>query len=213
MVPLISRQLVVAGLVFASRVLGVVEMPGRLEGLKRTLARDDTVVFVGSGVSCWSGLPTWTALLEMLAEYMSAQGVSSHLVRREIGQGDLLQAASYGFYQLTASQRIDFLRSACKVDASEPSQLHEILTQLGPTSYVTTNYDKLLERALSRWCPDRYHQVVGNWSALDAANIHKRPRVISSLNRTATSIMPNPSFSLVKITAPCMENESLFSSR
>ncbi|MBN7317946.1 SIR2 family protein [Mycobacteroides abscessus subsp. massiliense] len=146
-------------------------MTGRLEGLRRTLDRQDAVIFVGSGVSCWSGLPTWKALLEQLAEFMRTQGLSTQLVQREIEQGDLLQAASYGFYQLSANERTEFLKIACKVDSSEPSELHKVITNLGPKSYITTNYDKLLERALGKWRSNHYFQIVGNWGVLDVANV------------------------------------------
>lgn len=146
-------------------------MAAPLNGLRQALDRRDTVIFVGSGVSCWSGLPAWKALLERLAEFMEGRGLSPQLVTREIQNGDLLQAASYGFYQLSTGERAEFLRHACKVDSSEPSELHEVITTLGPRSFITTNYDKLLERALNKWCPEHHFQVVGNWDVVDVANV------------------------------------------
>jgi len=146
-------------------------MVDRLQALERTLRCPDAIIFVGSGVSCWSGLPTWTGLLERLAEYLAENGLSTDLVRREIECGDLLQAASYGFYQLSSPERAAFLKNTLQVGAHTPSELHSIITRLGPTSFITTNYDKLLERALSMWCPERHTQVVGNWDSVEVANV------------------------------------------
>ncbi|WP_083700284.1 SIR2 family protein [Mycobacterium sp. IS-836] len=146
-------------------------MPDRLEGLKLSLARPDAVLFIGSGVSCWSGLPTWVGLLNQLADFMGERGLPTQLIQREISRGDLLQAASYGFYQLTPSERSAFLRDACKLGESEPSELHEAITKLGPTAFITTNYDKLLEAALHRYRPDRYFRVVGNWDIIEVPNV------------------------------------------
>src|ERR1700735_129882 len=116
--------------------------------LREVLAQPDTVLFVGAGVSAWSGLPTWSNLLVELADYLDARGVSSHLVRREIEQGDLLQAASFGLDLLTPQERALFLRSACRYGVARPSVLHQRIVTLGPRSFITTNFDKLLEQAL-----------------------------------------------------------------
>jgi NAD-dependent SIR2 family protein deacetylase len=43
-----------------------------MEKLKQVLAQEDTVLFIGSGVSCWSGLPTWPSLIEKLATFVEA---------------------------------------------------------------------------------------------------------------------------------------------
>lgn len=120
----------------------------QLARVRELLARPDTVVFVGSGVSMWSGLPSWEGLLLELAEFLDALGQSSVLVRREIERGDLLQAASFGFMDLAKSDREQFVRQACRVGDAKPSELHEQIVALGPRSFITTNYDKLLERAL-----------------------------------------------------------------
>lgn len=124
--------------------------------LKQILAQEDTVLFIGSGISLWSGLPSWRGLIEKLAEFLEDAGIAPDLVRAEAARGDLLQAASYGFDRLTKYQIGEFIRSACRFGIAEPHEIHKKIISLGARCYVTTNYDNLLEEALRRWQPDRF---------------------------------------------------------
>ncbi|MCI8847336.1 MAG: hypothetical protein HFI04_13405, partial [Lachnospiraceae bacterium] len=76
----------------------------RLKGIITALKQEDCVLFIGSGISTWSGLPSWAGLLDELADYLEECGEDSSLVKREAANGDLLQAASYGFDRLTKPQ-------------------------------------------------------------------------------------------------------------
>lgn len=116
--------------------------------LAEALNSSDAVLFIGSGVSVWSGLPSWGGMLNELAEYLDRHGMNSELVRGEAAHGDLLQAASYGFDKLTRHQQGEFIRLACRYGSAQPSQLHRLLVSLGPRCFVTTNYDNLIEEAL-----------------------------------------------------------------
>lgn len=124
--------------------------------LKQVLAQEDTVLFIGSGISLWSGLPSWSGLIDKLALFLDEAGIASDLVRKEAARGDLLQAASYGFDKLTKSQIGEFIRLACSFGVAEPHEIHKKIISLGPRCYVTTNYDNLLEEALRRWKPDSF---------------------------------------------------------
>ena len=139
--------------------------------LASVIAREDTVVFVGSGVSAWSGLPTWRGLLEQLAAFLPKVGQSPDLVKRELENNDLLLAASYGFDRLTARERCDFLRSSLRVPSAAPSQLHHALANLGTQCFITTNYDGLLEEALRETRPDDFFEVVNPLQLLEIASI------------------------------------------
>jgi len=75
------------------------------------------------------------------------------LVRAEAQRGDLLQAASYGFYKLTKPQICDFVRKACRYGVAKPHEIHRKLVSLGPRCFLTTNYDNLIEESLRRWQP------------------------------------------------------------
>jgi hypothetical protein len=127
-----------------------------MEKLRQVLGQADTVLFVGSGISMWSGLPSWFGFIEELAKFVEASGENADLVRSEAQRGDLLQAASYGFYKLTKPQVGDFVRAACKYGTAKPHEIHKKLVSLGPRCFVTTNYDNLIEESLRIWQPDRF---------------------------------------------------------
>ena len=77
-----------------------------IRAIHQFLKRPDCIVFVGSGASTWSGLPTWRALLGELAHFLDTEGHSSELVRREVKNGDLLQAASCKLRRQQADTRL-----------------------------------------------------------------------------------------------------------
>lgn len=127
-----------------------------MEKLRQVLTQEDTVLFIGSGISQWSGLPTWEAMIKRLANYVESTGGNPNLIFEEIGKGDLLQAASYGFDKLTKQQIGDFIRTVCCYGSAKPSQIHQKIVSLGPRCYITTNYDNLIEESLRLWQPDRF---------------------------------------------------------
>ena len=127
-----------------------------MDKLKQILEKEDTVLFIGSGISMWSGLPSWTGMIEKLAHFIEASGADADLVRAEVQRGDLLQAASYGFDKLTKQQIGEFIRAACRYGVAEPHEIHRKIISLGPRCFVTTNYDNLIEESLRKWQQDRF---------------------------------------------------------
>ena len=127
-----------------------------MEKLKQVLAQEDTVLFIGSGISMWSGLPSWSGMIEELAQFVESAGANADLVRAEAQRGDLLQAASYGFDKLTKQQIGEFIRAACRYGIAKPHEIHRKIVSLGPRCFVTTNYDNLIEESLRKWQPDRF---------------------------------------------------------
>lgn len=126
--------------------------------LKQILAQPDTIFFIGSGISLWSGLPTWSGMIEELALFVEQSGEDSKLIRREAINGDLLQAASYGFDKLTKQQIGEFIRLACRSGKARPHEIHKKIVTLGPRCFITTNYDNLIEVSLNEWQPERFYR-------------------------------------------------------
>ncbi|MBS0195548.1 MAG: SIR2 family protein [Planctomycetes bacterium] len=127
-----------------------------MEKLKQVLAQKDTVLFIGSGISLWSGLPSWPGVIEELAKFVESSGGKADLVRAEAARGELLQAASYGFDKLTKQQIGDFIRATCRYGVAKPHEIHRKIVSLGTSCFVTTNYDNLLEEALRQWRPHQF---------------------------------------------------------
>ncbi|WP_167517458.1 SIR2 family protein [Micromonospora orduensis] len=139
--------------------------------LGELISRPDTIVFVGAGVSNWSGLPTWRELLQRLAEFLVENGRSAMLVERELANNDLLLAASFGFHQLNRNERCEFLRRHCHAPLVEPAELHRAIVGLGARCFITTNYDGLLERALREHRPGEYFDVVTPLQQIEIATV------------------------------------------
>lgn len=143
-----------------------------MKEIENVLRQEDTVLFVGSGLSRWAGLPSWQALIEELAQYLEQHSINANLVRSEASSGDLLQAASYGFDKLTKPQIGDFIRLACRYGKAHPHEIHEVLVKLGPRCFITTNYDDLIEQSLRLWQPDRFYRpAVTNRQLTETAGI------------------------------------------
>ena len=129
-----------------------------LEQMKQIIAREDTVLFIGSGIWLWAGLPTWSGMIEELAQFVEQNDEKADLIRAEAKKGDLLQAASYGFDKLTKQQIGEFVRAACRYGKAKPHDIHQKIVSLGPRCFVTTNYDDLIEQSLRKWQPDRFYR-------------------------------------------------------
>jgi hypothetical protein len=142
-----------------------------VELLRNILKQEDTVLFIGSGVSLWSGLPSWAGMIKELAEYLNANGIDPSLVNQELERGDLLQAASYGFDRLTKQQIAQFIRTSCRLGLVKPHEVHRKIISLGPSCYVTTNYDNLLELSFTKWLPDSHFSTVVNRQLIETAEI------------------------------------------
>lgn len=114
---------------------------------KRVIAEDGTVLFVGAGVSVWSGIPGWGRLLNDMADFVDTQGSNSAGIRKYKDTQPLL-AADLAKKELTEAQYYEFLNSAICDDTSKPAEIHQLLLNLGINCFITTNFDQLLERAI-----------------------------------------------------------------
>lgn len=143
----------------------------RIEKIRNVLGHRDTVVFIGSGLSRWSDLPSWRTFIEELAEFVKEQGESADLVLKELENNDLLLAASFGIDKLTKNQFAQFIRRACRVGKSAPHKVHRKVARLGPSCFITTNYDQLIEESLRLWRPETLFRKVTNRQVTETADI------------------------------------------
>ena len=142
-----------------------------IEKLRKILTQEDTVLFIGSGVSLWSGLPSWSGLIQELIAFLTENGIDARLTEQELKRGELLQAASYGFDKLTKPQFAQFIRKTSRLGSAQPHDIHNKITSLGPTCYITTNYDKLLELSFQKWNSDKYFRTIVNTQLTETAEI------------------------------------------
>lgn len=122
------------------------QLPGRLEPTARALGRSalrgELALFMGAGVSMPSGLPSWHALIEILAEEygVSDLDIPKHL-QSATDQAELIEKYADGRFQ----QRV----AAIVKKAERASLLHALLAALDCREVITTNYDILYEQAVA----------------------------------------------------------------
>jgi hypothetical protein len=142
-----------------------------LAKLREVLDQPDTVILAGSGISLWSGLPSWSGLLYALADTLEEMGLSAAPVRQEINSGNLLLAASYAVHQIHKRELGAFLRKALRHPYASPSELHRSIAALGPSCFITMNYDQLLETAIRQSGQHTEPRVVTNRQPVEIADI------------------------------------------
>jgi hypothetical protein len=120
--------------------------------LVRYLKQSRCVVFVGAGLSVGAKLPLWRDLLleviEQLVSSMPDGDTHQAELKTLVAQGKLLEVADFCKEQLGAAYH-QFLTDRLRGDNGAVPETHKELMHLPFSAWVTTNYDKLLERAYS----------------------------------------------------------------
>ncbi len=111
----------------------------------------DTILFIGSGVSVPAGLPSWWSLVSWLRDYTSAIGGNVAAASAFLEENDLVKAATALTTELVKQDKslIDYFNDdeRCSVfRTAEPQEIHKLISQLPTSSVITPNYDLLLEK-------------------------------------------------------------------
>lgn len=111
-----------------------------METLRKVKANGKLVIFVGSGISKNSGMPTWGQLVREYAVRLNY----AHMV---LTTDDYIRVPQY-FYCIDDSPNHEeyyrILRQCFDVPA-KPNIINQLISDLRPTHIITTNYDKLQE--------------------------------------------------------------------
>jgi 5'-deoxynucleotidase YfbR-like HD superfamily hydrolase len=167
----------------------VLNIPNRLNEL---VSNNQIVPFIGSGFSIPSGVPTWASLVDGLvrnfawdSQQPALKALSSGLEGADLtGILDSLTTTEFGAKEHLV-ERINSIRYA-------PSGYHRLLLELNCNTIITTNWDLLIEQALtqnqttnrviyrdidvSQFDPDRAVQVIKlHGTIIDTASlVYKR---------------------------------------
>lgn len=117
-----------------------------LAALAAFTEQDDAALFIGSGVSLWSGLPSWHTFIRTLIDYAAESGMKVGMAQSALHDGRLADAADA--LEISPLEIANLLRTKLGFTTSKPHLIHGLITQLGPTRFITTNYDTLLEQQL-----------------------------------------------------------------
>ena len=102
--------------------------------------RDRLVIFVGAGTSIPSGMPSWKEAIEKILEHLGYP----------IGDEDFLKIPQYYYNEHGKNNYVDLMRRIFKYGNNlYPRAVHHKILKFRTKYVITTNYDHLLEQALT----------------------------------------------------------------
>ena len=114
------------------------------------LKEKDCLLFLGSGISQWAGLPSWSELVQNLVGFLDDHGLAPDEkteIESFVHRGELITAASLCSMRMRGADLREFIDAHFVTPNPKPHRAHEIIASLGPDSFVTTNYDRLIDDA------------------------------------------------------------------
>jgi SIR2-like domain len=122
----------------------------RVKEVAALLANPSTLIFAGAGVSVWSGLPTWPALLSKLIERADALAPSPlAAAHAHFRSGNYLDVGDIVEDALGPDELLRTIRSDLGFESAVPSKAHELITSFPSKCFVTTNFDSLIENQIT----------------------------------------------------------------
>ena len=104
--------------------------------------------FVGAGVSALSGAPTWKGLIHAISDKLG------RVRKDEYSSDEYLQIPQMFYYSLGENKEeyFKFVKEQLYSSSLLPNTIHREMLNLNPASFITTNYDTLLEDAAVQYC-------------------------------------------------------------
>jgi len=104
--------------------------------------------FVGAGVSAISGAPTWKGLIQAISDKLGQAR------KDEYSSDEYLQIPQMFYYSLGENKEeyYKFVKEQLYSSCLLPNAIHREMLNLNPVSFITTNYDTLLEDAAIQYC-------------------------------------------------------------
>ena len=104
--------------------------------------------FVGAGVSALSGALTWKGLINAICEKLG------HEQKDAYSSDEYLQIPQMYYYSLEENKEEYFKFVEAQLHSTDlfPNTVHREMLNLNPVSFITTNYDTLLEDAAVQYC-------------------------------------------------------------
>lgn len=103
--------------------------------------------FVGAGVSKCSFMPSWEELIEKICLEIGVDKPT------KFSSDDYLRIPQMYYYSINDKDKYcSFVEKALDVPNAIPNDIHRLMLQFNPHSFLTTNYDSLIESASIQFC-------------------------------------------------------------
>lgn len=133
------------------------------DDLIKHVAQQNSIVFVGAGLSSGLGLPGWPQLIRQLIDWCVAQGISlpnkadiEHLLNEK---RDLLAAATALRSKMGDDKYCRFMEEVFLRPNLEPTEIHELIAKIPFVAAATSNYDPFVEKGYSKAHPGQLFKV------------------------------------------------------
>lgn len=165
-------------------------LPRIPQTLVDAVRRNNCVLFVGAGLSQGAGLPSWTGLLSRLLSWYDQNGIRlADLadIQKLIEEKDLLLAAEAIKDVVNPEIFRRALSSIIEDESLSPSATHLLLPTIPFAAVLTSNYDRLLEKAYGKVAQLPLVITHNSGTALTAA-LHERRFYILKVHGTIEHI-------------------------
>lgn len=104
--------------------------------------------FVGAGVSGLSNAPDWKSLIDLICDELKIKR------KNKYSSDEYLSIPQKFYYALGEDDKkySEFIKNAIYKTTLKPNRIHQMMMQLSPVSFMTTNYDNLIEEAAISCC-------------------------------------------------------------
>lgn len=104
--------------------------------------------FVGAGVSALSNVPTWKGIIDTISKKMNYE------VKDSYSSDEYLRIPQMFYYSIKKNNKkyYNLIQKCLDTTNCQPNEVHKKLLELNPSSFITTNFDDLLEKASVQYC-------------------------------------------------------------
>ena len=118
-----------------------------LERIRYASNNNSLTFFVGAGVSRLSGAPGWKGLIDDICDIMGVEK------KTEYSSEEYLKIPQMYYYSLDDEELFyKTIESKINKNGLKHNVIHREMLSLNPVSFITTNYDTLLEDAAADYC-------------------------------------------------------------
>lgn len=107
--------------------------------IQNAITSNKLILFVGSGVSINSGIPSWKDLIQELSKDLCIKNKNTYTFE------EMIKIPQLYFNKFGKGSYNNKIKSILQIDKAKPNIINDLLFDLNPQYIITTNYDSLIE--------------------------------------------------------------------